>query len=141
MSTLTQSIPSSATAARSLAPFYLGAAADIVVGLELALFGPNVAQFLMPTLESLLGAEPGTVLRVLGAALIVFAVDTILIARAQGRLVRLRPWIAKANLVSAALAALLLLAAYPAFSSVGIAAIAAIAVALAAIGVWQHKAA
>jgi hypothetical protein len=140
MSTLTQSIPSSAAAARTLAPFYLGAAADIVVGLELALFGPDVAQIMMPSLGSLLGADPGTVMRVLGVVLLVFAVDTILIARSKGRLARLRPWIARANLGSAALAGLLL-AAYPAFSTVGVAAVAVIAVALGVIGLWQHKAA
>jgi len=141
MSTLIQSIPSSTTAMRPLAPFHLGAAADIVVGLALALFGPDVAQRMLPTLQSLLGTEPGTVLRVLGIALIVFAVDTIVIARARGRLARLRPWIAKANLASAVLAGVLLLLAYPAFSPIGIAAVAAIAVALVLIGWWQHKAA
>ncbi len=43
MATLTQTLPS-ASATRSPTPFYLGAAADMLVGLDLAMFGPDVAR-------------------------------------------------------------------------------------------------
>ncbi|MCC7548956.1 MAG: hypothetical protein IT532_14440 [Burkholderiales bacterium] len=138
MTTLTQSVPVSGTSRSSL-PFHLGAGADVLVGLELALFGPDVARLTMPALDTLLGADPGSVLRVLGLALIVFAIDTVLVARSHGRLGRLRAWIANANLATAALGALLLLAAHAALSPIGIAAVAAICVALAVIGAWQRR--
>jgi len=138
MTTLTQPVTAS-SAARPALPFHLGAAADLLVGLDLALFGPDVARLAMPAVEKLLGADPGTVLRVLGVALIVFAIDTVLIARSQGRLARLRGWIANANLASAALGAVVLLTAHAALSSIGFAAVAAISVALAVLGIWQRR--
>ena len=52
MTVLTHSLPT-AHANRSPLPYYLGAAADVLVGLELALFGPQVAQIAMPALDSL----------------------------------------------------------------------------------------
>ncbi len=138
MTVLTHSLPA-AHATRSPLPYYLGAAADVLVGLELALFGPQVAQIAMPALDSLLGAEPGVALRVLGVVLLVFAIDTVLIARSAGRLGRLRSWIARANLASAALGALVLLTAHAALSSLGVAALAIISVALLVVGLWQQR--
>lgn len=139
MSTLTQPLPTSTANARRLAPFYIGAAADILIGLELALFGPAIAQLLMPAHEQVLGMPAGTLLRVLGVALIVFAIDTIIVARSRGKLAQFRSWIVKSNFATAAFAVMLLLAAHSAFSTFGIAAIAVIAVALAGIAWWQHK--
>lgn len=139
MSTLTQSLPTSTGNARSLAPFYLGAAADVVVGLALTLFGPALAQLLMPAHEQVLGMPAGVLLRVLGIALIVFAIDTVIVARSRGTLARFRSWIIKSNFATAAFAMVLLLAAHSAFSAFGIAAIVIIAVALAGIALWQHK--
>lgn len=138
MTTLTQSLPAT-HAARSPLPYYLGAAADAVVGLELALFGPQVARLAMPTLDTLFGADPGVVLRIVGVALLVFALDTMLIARSPGRLGRLRPWIARANLATAALGAIALLTAHAAFSPIGIAAVALMSAALLLIGWWQQR--
>ena len=138
MTALTHSLPA-APATRSPLPYYLGAAADVLVGLELALFGPQVAQIAIPALDSLLGAEPGVVLRVLGVVLLVFALDTVLVARSAGRLGRLRSWIARANLASAALGILLLLTAHAALSPIGIAALAIISVALLVVGLWQQR--
>jgi len=137
MTALTQSLPA-ANATRSPLPYYLGAAADFIVGLELALFGPQVARLAMPALDTLLGAEPGAVLRIVGVALLVFALDTVLIARSQGRLGRLRPWIARANLATAALGVIALLVAHAALSPIGIAAVALMSVALLLIGWWQQ---
>ena len=71
---------------------------------------------MIPAVERLLGTDPGMALRALGVVLIVFAIDTLLVARSKGRLGRLRIWIANANLASAALGALLLVTAHAALS-------------------------
>ncbi len=93
----------------------------------------------MPTLDTLFGADPGVVLRIVGVALLVFALDTVLIARSPGRLGRLRPWIARANLATAALGAIALLTTHAALSPIGIAAVALMSVALLLIGRWQQR--
>lgn len=139
MSTLAHETPLSRSAGRKPTPFYIGAVADVVVGLDLAIFGPQIAQLILPDRATIFGFESASVLRFLGLFLILFAIETIVVARSQGTVGRFRSWIVAANWATVALAVVVLAAAHGAFSIVGIAAVITIAVAVGVFAFLQGR--
>lgn len=119
--------------------FYIGAAIDFVLGLELLLFGPAAAALLLPEETHLLGIETGTLLRVLGAVLIVVAADTVLLAR-SARLQRYLKLVVAANWTWVAASAVAIVAGWSALSTFGIVAIAAVALVTAELAIFQRRA-
>ncbi len=129
----------SRTAARSPWPFHVGATADVVVGAGLAVFASPAALLIMPDHAAVLGISAAAILRGLGIFLILFAIETVLVAR-EVTLSRFRAWIVAANWATVALVLVLLAAANFAFSAIGLAAIAMIGMFVAAITVLQQRA-
>jgi len=72
-------------------PFHLGAGLDLVLGLDLALFGDRVADLLLPGRAEIFGITAGTFMQALGIVLLLFAAETIVLARAKGGLRRFLP--------------------------------------------------
>jgi hypothetical protein len=58
-------------------PFVIGAAADILLGLDLLVAGNFMAMWLAPGIETVAGIPTGTVLHGVGALLLVVAVATL----------------------------------------------------------------
>lgn len=123
MTTLTHELPLSRNITRKLWPFHVGAFADTLVGLDLVIFAGDIARLLMPEQGTILGFATASVMRFLGAFLILFAIGTVLIARSQGRLARFLCWIVAANWTTVALAVVVIALWHAAFSAMGIAAL------------------
>ena len=140
MTTLTREIPLSASAGRSLWPFHVGAIADVVVGLDLVAFSGAIAGLILPQQATILGFSSAAVLQALGLFLILFAIETVVVARAQGMLARFRSWIVVANWATVGLAALILAVWHGALSAPGIAAVAIVATAVAVLAALQQRA-
>lgn len=130
----------SRNAGRALWPFHAGAAADVAVGAGLVAFASPVANLIMPAHAEVLGISSAAILLGLGIFLILFALETVMVARATGVLAGFRSWIVGANWATVALVLLLLAAANSAFSGIGIAAVAGIGVFVATITVLQQRA-
>jgi hypothetical protein len=79
-------------------------------------------------------------MRFLGVFLILFAIETVLIARSQGTLGRFRSWIVAANWITVALAVVVIALWHAAFSAIGMAAVAIIAVAVGIFSTLQQRA-
>lgn len=126
MSAIAHPTPVSRPATRGLWPFHLGAFANVVVGLDLVLFADHIARLAIPHQATILGFDTASVMRGLGVILIVFAIETVVVARSHGALARLRSWVVAANWATVALAAIVIAIWNGAFSAIGIAAIAAI---------------
>jgi len=139
MATATDVVRETAAGPRSLRSFYVGAAIDLVLGLDLLLFGPALAALLMPGQAEVLGVASGTLLRVLGALLIVFALDTVWLARSPN-LRRYLPLVIAANWVWVAVSAVAIVAGYSVLSTVGVVAIAAAALIAAELAIFQRRA-
>jgi hypothetical protein len=139
MSTLAHESPLSRSAGRKPASFYVGAVADVVVGLDLTIFGPEIARLILPDHVTIRGFESASMMRFLGLFLILFAIETVVVARSQGTLGRFRSWIVAANWATVVLAVVVLAAAHSAFSVLGIAAVVAIVVAVGVIAFLQGK--
>ena len=139
MTTLTHEITPSRTNGRTHWPFNVGAAADVIVGLDLAFFADYVARLTMPEQATILGFTTASVMRFLGIFLILFAIETTLIARSQGALGRFRSWIVAANWVTVALAVVVIALWHAAFSAIGMAAAATIAVAVGIFAALQQR--
>lgn len=139
MSTLTHELSLSRTNGLRQWPFHLGAAADVVVGLGLVLFAGNIARLAMPEHDTILGFATSSVMRFLGVFLILFAIETVVLARSQGRLARYLSWIVMANWATVALAIILLAASHSAFSAIGIAALMVVAAAVGIFAFLQQK--
>jgi hypothetical protein len=120
-------------------PFYFGAAADIGVGVALLLFSGSIAVLMMPDQLAILGFAPASILKFLGAFLIVFAIETIVVARPGGRYARFRSWIVAANWATVALAGVVLVFWHAMFSPLGVGLVAAIAVALTVVAYLQRQ--
>lgn len=140
MTTLTHELPLSRNITRKLWPFHVGAAADVLVGLDLVIFAGDIARLLMPEQVTILGFATASVMQVLGVFLILFAIDTVVIARSQGQLARFLSWIVAANWATVALAVVVLALWHAAFSAMGIAAVAIIAVAVGIFAGLQQRA-
>lgn len=140
MPTLTRALPRSAPRGRSLWPFHAGAIADVVVGLDLLFFSAPIAGLVLPQQAAILGYSSAAVLQALGAFLLLFAIGTMVVARAHGTLARYRSWIVVANCATVVLAALILAFWHAAFSAAGIAAVAIVAAALALLAGLQRRA-
>ena len=117
-------------AGRRRGPFYLGGAIDVLLGLDLLLFGGWIAGAILPDQPQVFGVETATILRILGAALLVVGLDAIVLARSTGRLARLLPAMPALNWAFAAAMILVLALGYGQLSAFGVVA----AVVLAAVG-------
>lgn len=140
MTTLTRDMPLSASTKRSLWPFHVGAIADVVVGLDLLAFSDPIAGLILPQRATILGFSSAAVLQALGVFLILFAIETVVVARARGRLAQFRSWIVGANWATVVLAVLVLAVWHAAFSAAGIAVVAVVAAALAVLAALQQRA-
>lgn len=140
MSTLTRKLSLPVSTGRSLWPFHAGAIADVGVGLDLHFFADPIASLVLPQQATILGYSSAAVLQALGAFLLVFAIGTVVVARAQGTLARYRSWIVLANAATVVLAVLILAFGHAAFSAAGIAAVAVVAAALALLAGLQRRA-
>ena len=140
MSTLTRKLYLPVSSGRSLWPFHAGVIADVVVGLDLLVFADPIAGLVLPQQAAILGYTSAAVLQALGAFLLLFAIGTLVVARAQGTLARFRSWIVGANWATVVLAALILAFWHAAFSAAGIAALAIVAAALALLAGLQRRA-
>jgi hypothetical protein len=127
------------TASRPLWAFHVGAVADVVVGLGLVAAAPQVANLILPAHTEVAGLATAGLLRSLGIFLVLFAIETVAVARAQG-LARFRSWVVAANWATVALVVGLLATVASAFSVIGLAAVAAIGLFVAGITVLQQKA-
>ncbi|MBX9964226.1 MAG: hypothetical protein K2Y35_14295 [Burkholderiales bacterium] len=121
-------------------PFYVGAFADTVVGVGLVAFAKTIAPLILPDHPAILGIAVSSVLRFLGLFLLVFALDTVMVARSNGVLGRFRSWIVAANWATVALAVLVLGLWHGALSLLGIAMVAAIALAVGVFASLQQRA-
>jgi len=88
---------------------------------------------------TILGFTTASVMRFLGIVLILFAIETALIARSQGALGRFRSWIVAANWVTVALAVVVIALWHAAFSAIGMAAAAIVAVAVGIFAALQQR--
>lgn len=139
MTTLTRQLPMSASAGRSFWPFHVGAIADVVVGLDLVAFSDPIARLILPHQPTILGFSCAAILQALGAFLILFAIETFVVVRAQGTLARFRSWIVVANWATVVVAALTLAVWHAAFSPAGVAAVSIVATALAVLAALQQR--
>lgn len=121
-------------------PFYVGAFADTVVGLGLVALAETITPMILPDHPTILGLTVSAVLRFLGLFLLVFALDTVVVARSNGALGRFRSWIVAANWATVALAVLVLGLWHGALSLLGIALVATIALAVGVFASLQQRA-
>lgn len=120
------------------APFYVGAAIDLTLGLDFLAFADALAQVFLPAHPTVLAIPTPMLLRGLGLLLIAFAAATALFARAP-RLRRLLPAVVALNWAWAAMSAALIFA-QPPLSSVAVAAVVPAGVLTAALALAQSRA-
>src|SRR5690606_2167219 len=106
---------------------------------DLLLFSPALAALLLPGQAEVLGVASGTLLRAFGVLLIVFALDTVWLARTQN-LRRYLPLVIAANWAWVAGSAVAIVAGYSVLSTAGIVAIAAVALITAELAIFQRRA-
>jgi hypothetical protein len=140
MSTLVHQLADSRASGRGLWPFYVGAAADVAVGLMLTAFAGEAAALLMPERDTVLGVATGSLMRFLGVFLLLFALETVIVARASGTMAKFRSWIVAANWATVALAAVVLALWHAAFSALGIAAVTFVGMAVGTFAALQKRA-
>ena len=138
MSTLTHQLPLSRNA--GLWPFYVGAVADVAVGLALSLFAADIAHLLMPDQVTILGFATASVMRFLGVFLLLFALETVVVAWSQGAMATFRSWVVAANWATVAAAIVVLALWHSAFSAIGIVAVAVVGVAVGTFAALQRRA-
>lgn len=126
--------------ARSLWPFHVGAAADVAVGVGLLALAPQIGALILPAHSEVAGLAVTGILRALGLFLVLFALETVVVARASGMLARFRSWVVAANWATVGIVVILLAAAGSAFSAIGLAAVAVVGLFVAGITVLQQKA-
>jgi hypothetical protein len=125
---------------RSMWPFHAGAAADVAVGAGLLALAPQIASLILPAHPEVAGLATAAILRGLGLFLILFALETVVVAKARGMLSKFRSWVVAANWATVALVVVVLVATGSAFSATGIAAVAVVGVVVAGITVLQQRA-
>lgn len=128
-----------ATRARTLWPFHLGALADCIAGLGLIAFSKAIAATLLPAHEQLLGFATPSVLQFIGVILILFALETLLVARTSGPLKRFRPAIIAINWATALAALALAVLAFSALPGITVAVLVSMGLALAALATLQRR--
>jgi hypothetical protein len=121
-------------------PFYVGAVADVAVGLALSLFAADIAHLLMPDQVTILGFATASVMRFLGVFLLLFALETVVVALSQGAMATFRSWVVAANWATVAAAIVVLALWHSAFSAIGIAAVAVVGVAVGTFAALQRRA-
>lgn len=127
-------------ASRPLWAFHVGAAADAAVGAGLLAFAPQAAALILPGHGEIAGLAVASILRGLGIFLLLFALETVVVVRANGTLAGFRSWIVRANWATVALVAVLLGLAGGAFSAIGLVALAFVGLFVAGITCLQQKA-
>ena len=125
---------------RTLWAFHVGAAADAAVGAGLLALAPEIATLVLPAHAEVAGLAVSGILRGLGLFLVLFALETVVVARATGMLARFRSWVVGANWATVAIVAALIATAGSAFSVIGLAAVAFVGVFVAGITLLQQKA-
>lgn len=140
MSALTHDLPLSRSTGLRMWAFHAGAAADVVVGLALTFFAGDAARLLLPEQPVILGLATASVMRFLGVFLILFALETVIVARSTGSMARFRSWIVAANWATVALALVVIAVWHAAFSAIGIAAVAVVAVSVGTFAALQRRA-
>ena len=134
-----QGRPSQGAARPGLTAFYVGAGFDLLLGLDLLLFGRAVAELVLPDHPELFGVETATLARGLGLALVVVALDGFLFAR-SARLRKLLPAIVALNWSWVAVSAVVLLFDSDVLSGAGVAIVLVVALLTAALGATQSRA-
>ena len=127
------------TARTGLRAFYLGAGFDLLLGLDLLLFGRAISELVLPNHPELFGIATATLARGLGLALVVVAIDGFLFARSP-RLRKLLPAIVALNWSWVAVSAVVILFDYDALSGAGVAIVVAVALLTAVLGATQSRA-
>lgn len=119
--TLSATAPGERRRRPTMRAFYIGAAIDLVLGIELLLFADWLAAALLPEQPQLLGLATPVLLRITGLVLLLIAVETVLMARSQGWLRPLLPSVVVLNWASVAACIILLAIGYQALSAFGLA--------------------
>lgn len=131
--------PAAFTARSALLPFYAAAGLDMILGLDLMLFGGWAANILLPGVAEVAGLDTAVAIRILGAVMLLFGLE---VAAAAGiaRLRRLLPIVV--GMTWAGSAASLAAAAFwhQPLSAAGIAALLLIGVIAAGLAVAQGRA-
>jgi hypothetical protein len=119
-------------------PFVIGAAADLLLGLDLLVAGNFMAAWLAPGIPTVLGVPTGTVLHIVGAALLIVAVATLAFTWLDAS--RRTLWsIIVLNEAWVIGSAVLVAVAHEAFSGVGNGIVLGLAVILAALTFFQYR--
>lgn len=124
---------------RTMRPFYIAAGLDLLIGLDLLLFGPAVAELLLPGQKEIFGIASGTLLRGVGVVLILLAAETVWLARSRGRLRRFLSWIVAANWAWVVGSVIAIVAAYSVLSTFGVVAIAVLALVTTELALFQRR--
>lgn len=119
-------------------PFYIGAAFDILLGLDLVVAGGWIAAQAAPAHPEVFGIATATVLQILGVVLMIYGADTALAARSRGLLRKLLPVIVGANWAWVVLSAAFLLVDGQALSGAGIALVVIVA-AITGVLAWSQQ--
>ncbi len=127
------------TARTGLRAFYLGAGFDLLLGLDLLLFGRTISELVLPNHPELFGIATATLARGLGLALVVVAIDGFLFARSP-RLRKLLPAIVALNWSWVAVSAVVILFDADALSGAGVAIVIVVALLTAVLGATQSRA-
>lgn len=119
-------------------PFVIGAAADLLLGLDLLVAGNFMAAWLAPGIPTVLGMPTGTMLHLIGGALLVVAVATLAFTWLDAS--RRTLWsIIVLNEAWVIGSAILVAVAHEAFSGVGNGVVLGLAVVLAALTFFQYR--
>lgn len=121
-------------------PFYLNAAIDAVLGLDLLLFAGWIAGLILPGDADIAGIAAPALLRGIGVVLLIAGVETAVMARSPARWRRGLWAIAGLNAAAAALLAADLLFAAGMLSAIGILLMIALAAGSLALAVLQIRA-
>lgn len=119
--------------------FYLAAGFDALLGFDLIVFSGPIAAAALPETPALFGLETATILQILGILLVVFAAETVFLARTKSRFARLLPAIVWCEWAWVAASVAIGIVAFAAFSTVALVVIAIVAFATAELALFQHK--
>lgn len=126
----TQEVPTS---------FYLAAGFDALLGADLVLFSGPIANVALPGRTVLSGLESALAVQILGALLIVFAMETVFLARTKGVFTRFLPVIVWCEWAWVAASAAIGIFAFAHLSTLALLAIAIVTVMTAELALFQRK--
>jgi hypothetical protein len=119
-------------------PFVFGAAADLLLGLDLLVAGNFMAAWLAPGIPTVLGVPTGAMLHIVGAALLIVAVATLAFTWLDAS--RRTLWsIIVLNEAWVIGSAVLVAVAHEAFSGLGNGIVLGLAIILAALTFFQYR--